>query len=194
MKKVVRSLATVALMFVVATSAAKEPTLNVTPNAEKSISFEMDTNSDQTVVSILDIEGVIIYSEKIGDVATYSKKFNLSNLPDGDYILKVEEVLKETIFEFDIKDSTVLIEDRKENTKPVFRKDGEKVFLNLLNSDMADVNITVYDSENRVVFNETLEDTLLVEKAFNFEQAYKDNYMVVVKNGESTFYEDVLVK
>ena len=194
MKKIVRSIATIALMFVIATSMAKEPTLSVTPNAEKSLVFEMEAPSNQTTVSILDSDGVIIYSEKVADAATYTKKFDLRNLPDGDYILKVEDALKETIFEFDIDNSNVLIADRKENTKPVFKKNGQRVFLNLLNTDKADVRITIYDSENRIVFDETVIGTLLVEKAFNFEKAYSDTYMVVVKNEEDTFYENIAIK
>ena len=194
MKKVVRSIATVALMFVVATSMAKEPTLSVSPHTKKSLIFEMEAPSAQTVISILDIEGVIIYSEKVGDVASYSKKFDLRNLPDGDYVLKVEDTLKETLFELNVDNSNVLIEERRENTKPVFKKNAQKVFLNLLNSDKEDVKITIYDSENRVVFNETVVNAVLVEKAFNFEKAYKDTYMVVVKNGEGSYYESIAVK
>jgi hypothetical protein len=194
MKKVVRSIATVALMFFVATSMAKEPTLSVTPNTEKSLIFKMDAPSEQTVISILDVEGVIIYSEKVGSTAAYSKKFNLRNLPDGDYVLKVEDLLKETIFEFDIDNSNVLIEERKENTKPIFKENGQKVFLNLLNPGKGDVKITIYDSENRIVFDETVVDTLLIEKTLNFEKAYEDTYVVVVKNGENIFYEDIVVK
>lgn len=194
MRKVVRSIATVALMFVVATGMAKEPTLSVTPNTEKSLNFEMDAPSIKTVVSILDIDGVIIYSESVNAVNDYSKKFDLRKLPNGNYILKVEDALKNTIFEFDIDDSNVLIAARKENSKPIFKKNEQKVFLNLLNSNMEDVEITIYDSESRVVFNETVVEMLLVEKAFNFEKAYDDTYVVVVKKGKDTFYEDIVVK
>lgn len=194
MKKVVRSIATVALMFVVATSMAKEPKLSVAQNTEKSLIFELEEPSGQTNVSIQDLEGVIIYSEEVTDAATYLKKFDLRNLPDGSYVLRVEDTSKVTAFEFDINASEVSITERKENTKPVFKKDGQKVFLNLLNSNKEDVKITIYDSENRIVFKETVSDTFLVEKAFNFEKAYEDTYRVVVKNGEDTFYENISVK
>ncbi len=194
MKKIVRSIATVALMFAVATSAAKEPTLIVNPSASKSLVFQMDTTSDETIVSIMDIDGVIIYSEKVSEVDSYTKKFDLRNLPDGDYVLKVEDALKLTIFDFDIENSNVRIVERKENTKPVFKKVGQKVLLNLLNTDKEDVKITIYDSENRMVFNETVVDTFLIEKAFNFESAYEDTYTVIVKNGADTFFEDIVVK
>lgn len=194
MKKIVRSIATVALMFVIATSMAKEPTLSVTPNTEKSLIFEMDTPSEKTIISILDIDGVIIYSEKVTSAATYSKKFDLRNLPDGNYMLSVEDMLKKTTFKFDIDKSNVFIEERKENAKPIFKKNGQMVFLNLLNATKEDVKITIHDSENRLVFNETVADTFLVQKAFNFEKAYEDTYLMIVKNGEDTFYENIIVK
>lgn len=194
MKKIVRSIATVALMFVVATSMAKEPTLTVTPNSEKSLTFKMDAPSEQTIISILDLEGTVIYSNNVVAEAVYSKKFNLTNLPDGDYVLKVEDALKVTTFEFDINNSNVIIEKRKENAKPVFRNIGDKVYLNFLNLEKKDVKVVVYDSNSRVVFKETITDTMLIEKAFNFEKAFADTYMVVVKNGKDTFYENIFVK
>lgn len=194
MKKIVRTIATVALMFVVATSTAKEPTLTVTPNAEKSLTFAMDATSEQTMISIVDLEGAVIYSNKVIAEAAYSKKFNLSNLPDGSYVLKVEGTLKVTTFEFDIYNSKVLIEERKENVKPVFRNIGEKVYLNFLNLEKEEVKVIVYDSNGRAVFKETIADTMLIEKAFNFEKAFADTYTVVVKNGKDTFYENVFIK
>lgn len=194
MKKVVRSIAVVALMFVAATSMAKEPKLSVANTTEKSLIFEMEDPSKQTIISIQDAEGVIIYSENVADVATYLKKFDLRNLPNGDYVLRVEDTLKVTVFEFDINDSKVSIAEKKENVKPVFKKNGQKVFLNLLNSDKEEVKITIYDSVNRVVFKETVSNTFLVEKAFNFEKAYEDTYRVVVTNGVDTYYENISVK
>lgn len=194
MKKVIRSIATVALMFVVATSTANEPTLSVNPKAKKSLVFEMDAPMNATTVTITDIDGVIIFSEKVGNGVSYAKKFDLRKLPDGDYVLKVEDTLKETIFEFDIENANVLIADRKENAKPVFRKNGQKVLLNLLNTKKEDVKITIYDSEGRVVFAETLVDTFVIEKAFNFENAFKDSYTVIVANGKDTFYEGIVIK
>jgi hypothetical protein len=83
---------------------------------------------------------------------------------------------------------------KKETTRPVFRKKGEKIYMNLLNLDLEKVNIKVIDSENRVVFSEVIEGELLIQKAFNFERAFEDNYTVVVKDSEGTYREKLLVK
>ncbi len=78
--------------------------------------------------------------------------------------------------------------------KPYFRKTENKLFMNFFNQEMGDVQIKVIDSENRVVFKETLKDKLVVEKAFNFSIAVKDSYKVIVKDGNATYYEYYVVK
>ena len=77
---------------------------------------------------------------------------------------------------------------------PVFKKKGNTLFLNLLNLDQKNVTIKVVDSEGRVVFIETLKGVLVIEKAFNFENAYENEYTVMVVDNKETFKETVEVK
>ncbi len=77
---------------------------------------------------------------------------------------------------------------------PVFKKKGQIIFLNLLNLDQEKVTIKVYDSEGRVVFKEVIEGDLVVEKAFNFENAFEDDYTIVVIDNNKSFKEVVEVK
>ena len=193
MKKIVRSIAVVALMFVVATGLANEPKLSVTSNAEKSLNFVMDEISEQTSISIFDKQGVIIYSEDLAAAHIYSKKFNVNNLPQGGYFFKVEDDLKETIFAFFVEDSKIVIAEKNVNTKPVFRRKEGKVYLNLLNLDKKDVKIKVLDNNDRVLFEEIISNTSLVEKVFNFENAFDGNYTISVQDKTNSYYEVVVV-
>ncbi|MEM9001728.1 MAG: hypothetical protein AAGB24_15820 [Bacteroidota bacterium] len=77
---------------------------------------------------------------------------------------------------------------------PVFIKKGDKLLMNLLNLDGEKVVIRVFDSEGRLLFSETIKNDLVVEKAFNFEKAYSDNYTVQVIDNKKTFEEKVVVK
>ncbi|MEM1259762.1 MAG: hypothetical protein AAGC45_08395 [Bacteroidota bacterium] len=77
---------------------------------------------------------------------------------------------------------------------PVFKKKGNKLFLNLLNLDQEKVTIKVVDSEGRVVFIETMKGDLVIEKAFNFENAFENKYTVYVVDNNETFKETVEVK
>ncbi|TMM56012.1 hypothetical protein FEE95_15325 [Maribacter algarum] len=194
MKKVVRSIAVVALMFAAATGLAKEPKLSLAPNSEKSLNFEMDTTSEQTIVSIIDTNGEIIYTEKIATGNIYSKKFNLQNLPEGNYFLEVESSMKETIFGFTVNDSKIMIREKKENVKPIFRQKDGRVFLNLLNLQKDAVKIAVMDSEGRSIFQETITDEMLIEKTFNFKNAFEDSYTILVKSKDDIYFEYVTVE
>lgn len=77
---------------------------------------------------------------------------------------------------------------------PVFKKKGGILFLNLLNLDQEKVTIKIVDSEGRIVFRETLKDALVIEKAFNFENAFENEYTVYVVDNDETFKETVEVK
>lgn len=77
---------------------------------------------------------------------------------------------------------------------PVFKRKGQTLLLNLLNLDQEKVAIKVYDSLGRLVFKEVIKGDMVIEKAFNFEKAYADNYTVVVVDNNKTFKEKVEVK
>lgn len=82
----------------------------------------------------------------------------------------------------------------RENHEPFFRKADGKLYINFFNQDLEKVQIKVLDSENRLLYKETLKDQLVVEKAFNFKNASKDNYKVVIMEGNATYYEYFSVK
>ncbi|MEX0315710.1 MAG: hypothetical protein AB3N18_16150 [Allomuricauda sp.] len=77
---------------------------------------------------------------------------------------------------------------------PVFVKKGDKLMVNLLNLSQGRVVLTIYDSQNRLVYNESIKGELVIEKAFNFEKAYEDNYTLIVKDKMGTYKTTVEVK
>lgn len=82
----------------------------------------------------------------------------------------------------------------KVNLDPVFVKKGKKIMMNLLNVSQGKVLLKVYDSENRLVFDEAIDGDIVVEKAFNFEKAFKDEYTIVVVDKFGTYTETVEVR
>lgn len=78
--------------------------------------------------------------------------------------------------------------------EPVFVKKGGKLMMNLLNLSQEKVTVKVYDSQKRLVYNETIDGKVVVEKAFNFEKAFEDKYTVVVVDKLGTYTETMVVK
>ncbi|MBS9462695.1 hypothetical protein LV716_01955 [Flagellimonas sp. HMM57] len=77
---------------------------------------------------------------------------------------------------------------------PVFIKKGDKILMNLLNISQGEVILKVYDSEARLVYSESIEGELVVEKAFNFEKAFEDEYTVVVVDKMGTYKKTIEVR
>ncbi|MEO9511188.1 MAG: hypothetical protein ABJN84_14645 [Flavobacteriaceae bacterium] len=77
---------------------------------------------------------------------------------------------------------------------PVFIKKGEKMFMNLLNLSQGVVVLKVYDSQDRLIYNESIDGKMVVEKAFNFEKAFEDEYTIVVVDKYGTYEETIEVK
>ncbi len=78
--------------------------------------------------------------------------------------------------------------------KRIFRQAGDMVYLNMLNLNGEKVEIKVFDSSNRILFKEVLNNERTVEKAFNFKNAYADRYTVVVRDSEGTYRESIAVR
>jgi len=193
MKKVIRTIAAVALMFATTTIIAKEPKLETIDNS-KTLVFEWDAQLVNTTVKIIDDEGYIIYKEFVSDVENYVKRFDLSFLPEGEYSLTVENSLREVVYDIDVDEQLVKIIGEDEKMKPIYRKEEGRIFLNYLNTDKDQVKITVYDSLGRKLFKETLSDKLLIEKVFNFQDAFEGEYTIVVKKDSETYYETVSIQ
>lgn len=193
MKTNLKFTAMIALMFTTVVGMAREPKLSLISNGEsKSLVVELDTQHDKTFLKIIDEDQNIIFSEKVSETS-YSKKFDLNELESGSYYFEVDDALRTLVYPISVENKKVKILKRIENTKPVFRLKGDRLFLNLLNLEGKDVQIKVFDSNNRTLYKEVIENETVITKAFNFESAYEDQYTVVVKEGENIYYEDIVV-
>ncbi len=195
MKSFIKATAVAAFVFSTALGHAKEPSLILSGGSDsKSLQLSMESPAGETAIRFHDQYGNTIYSEKTGNVAHYGKKFNLSELAGGLYYLEVEDSFKEIVYTLEVTRNFAKILEKEEKLKPIFRKKGNKLFLNLLNLEKADVKIKVLDSDNRLLFEELVTGNQIVEKAINFEKAYDDQYLVVVSKGDDIYYEYLQVK
>jgi len=96
---------------------------------------------------------------------------------------------KKTVAKYEVEKNLM-----KVNLDPVFVKKGQKIMMNLLNVSQGTVLLKVYDSEDRLVFDEAINGDIVVEKAFNFEKAFKDEYTIVVVDKFGTYKKTMEVR
>lgn len=63
---------------------------------------------------------------------------------------------------------------------PTFVRKGEKLVISFLNADLDAVEIRITDSQNNLIFSQEFDGELIVQKAFDFSKAQRDDYKVVV--------------
>ena len=193
MKKVMKFTATLAFMCIAAIGMANEPELYLVPNdGIKSLIFKIEDPSEKTTVSLRD-EQEVFFFEALNERIEYLKKFNLSKLNNGVYTISVEDELKVIRYKVTVSNDSISIGKKVKSPKPVFRIKGDVVYLNLLNLDSKKVIIRVYDGASRLVFSENLTNEIIIEKAFNFENAYEDNYSVIVEDNSAVYSQSISI-
>ncbi len=193
MKKFLKSTVAIALFFATATGMANEPKIILTSeNDSKTLVLEMDSQQVSKII-MMDENARTIYSENIQST-DYIKKFNFKDLAVGTYYFTVENALSSVVYTLDVNSKDVKIANTTKNiTKPIFRKVGDKVYVNLFNADQRKVDIEILDNQRNVVFKESTRGELIVGKAFNFEKAVKGSYTIRVNDGEETYYQNIKI-
>jgi hypothetical protein len=140
-----------------------------------------------------DLDQNIIFYDNVTDT-DYAKKFNLKNLESGTYFLEVENTSQFVTYTLALESKEVKIINKEERFTPVvFGKEGNKVHLNLENSDLSKVEIKIMNENNAKFFGESLASQKNIDKTFNFEKAVKGVYTISVKDGKKVYLQNVSV-
>ncbi|SNR76578.1 Por secretion system C-terminal sorting domain-containing protein [Maribacter sedimenticola] len=193
MKNILKITTVVAFMFATVAGMAREPKLNLlTAGKAKSVVLTMEASSVGVQIKLMDSDLNVIYSEKVSE-GLFSKKLNFKDLADGVYFLSADDNLKNYSYTIVLEKNNVKIVDADEDIKPFFRKTNNMILMNYLNLDKSKMAIKIYDAEGRTVFSQEVIDELIVEKAFNFADAFPGVYVVTVKSAGKTYTEEFVV-
>lgn len=195
MKNYLKITAVIGLIFTTTTTMANEPTIDLENGKDgKSILLKLDSQSADSNIRLTDSEGNILFNENSSG-KNFSKKLNLDKLEDGNYSLKVESELNTLVFNVTIDDANLSVEKSREiNNKPLAFQKDKKVYLNYLNKGLAPLEISIRDKNDNTVYEETREGDLLVKGIYNLNRAPKGEYMLKVKSGNETFFENIVIK
>ena len=195
MKNYLKITAVIGLIFTTTTTMANEPTIDLENGKDgKSILLKLDSQSADSNIRLTDSEGNILFNENSSG-KDFSKKLNLDKLEDGNYSLKVESELNTLVYNVTIDEANLSVEKSREikNKPSAFQKD-KKVYLNYLNKGLEPVEISIRDKNDNTVYEETREGDLLVKGIYNLNRAPKGEYMLMVKYGNETFFENIVIK
>ena len=166
---------------------------NNTPNTDlskaKSLTIETHTwKASSIVVKIRQADGTVILEEtvKTGNL----RKYNLKNLPAGDYVLEMSDKFRITEQSFSIKQEAVqLATDVATTFKPVIANKNNSVDVNLMTQGK-EAFVSIFDTKGETLFEEKCERTS-VHRRYDISRLPAGEYTVFVQLGGRSFTEKV---
>ncbi|HEX9825768.1 MAG TPA: hypothetical protein VGA80_04155 [Flavobacteriaceae bacterium] len=173
---------------------------------EKKVETENSTLSIHNVkqgqqLVIKDYNGIVLYKELIEKSGAYTKGFDLTTLPNGEYYFELDKDIEVQVIPFKVYLNKVEFLKDKETKffKPVIRFKENKVLLSRLSFDNKPLEVKIYyDYDNgfsdyELIHSEKFKDTKIVERVYALDKTKKGNYRVVVKTEGREFTESITI-
>lgn len=154
---------------------------------DQKVSLHLDEKSGPVKVALLDQNGKVLSKTKVRD---YEKSvilpYNLENLPEGNYSLKVSSEDEEMVYDFVSKKSEL------QPVAPSMMAYGKEIGKNALRVtviglDSPGVEVTIREKfSNKLLHSETVSQAQGFTKVYKFENIDTSDIMVEVKNNKGT--------
>lgn len=133
-------------------------------------------------LSIVDQYGLVLYNEAIKQNGDYSKGFDLTTLPDGDYFFELNSEFKIVVRPFNVHSNEVVFDKNLEESiyKPMLRTKDDLVFVSRIAMENTALSYKIYYEDNyELVDAVSFEEFEKVEKVYDFSNSERGTYIFV---------------
>ncbi|QCE41062.1 hypothetical protein [Psychroserpens sp. NJDZ02] len=191
MKKFMKHILALAIVFATLSSNATEHTfLNNEEDGKTILKFGKVNQGDQLTVK--DAFGLILYKEAIIENGQYNKSFDLTALPNGNYIFELDKQNQIRVYPFTVDINVVTFNKEKVSVlnKPKVTSNNNNIYITAQNPEQVNYTIEIfYDSvenTNEKIYSGTFKNTTTMGKKFRLLEDKDEAYKVVVTaNGRS---------
>jgi len=185
-------LVSVALLATVVVNASEKLNVKVAP-ASKMLAIELTEVVDGETISIKDLDGEVLFFEKLSKSSEYSKVFSFSTLPQGLYFVESKEAAKIQVTPVIINESGVAIVENasKTYTAPKVSLDGDILNVKVRNYGKAPVTISIYNELGALLTKTESNTNALVFGSFSTANVEAEKLTVSVTEGDYNFVEEV---
>ncbi len=147
-------------------------------------------------LSIKDGGGIVLYKESIVKKGDYSKGFDLTSLPNGEYYFELDTELEIVIIPFTVVSNQVVFKKEQKSTifKPFVRVKDDMVFVSRVSYEKSPIEYNIYYADNYdLVLSEKVDSQKHVKKIYDFSKAKKGNYLFVFKSNGRRFTKTIKI-
>jgi hypothetical protein len=187
--KTIRTLFLVAVMLTIVTSYANEKAIET---ASKGITlFEFSNVKKGHQYTILDNQGVELFTETIKRNGTFAKRFDFTALNDGSYTIELEKDFEIVVTPFIIQSNNVIFLESKEKIifKPVVRFENNQLLISQLSLDKQPLEIKLYYNGERIFKDQLIGDKILTQ-VIKLSTQERGDYHLSMSFGGRTFIKN----
>ncbi|WP_452227176.1 hypothetical protein [Lacinutrix cladophorae] len=196
MKKLMKNTLVLVVLCTTLLANANAPLSNL--NDAKRTMLTLNDVKEGDELLIKNTHGIILYNELIQNSGKYIKGFDLTALPNGDYIFELNKALEIEVIPFQVSNTIVVFEKDKTKTifKPVIRNNANKVYVSKLSLDQKPLEINVHyeDTEGNefyLIYEETIEKTTNIGRILSLNPEHKGKYEIVIKTEGRTYINNI---
>lgn len=163
-------------------------------SAEKAIVVNLGNVQKENVsIVIANAQGEVLVNETIKDRINFVKRYNMSQLENGEYTMTITKKTVRTVQPFEITQKTLVMTEfeKKEKFLPVVSFDKNKLDVNVLLGNYSNITVTILDNEGRKVSEDKNYVVLDLHKRYDMSKLPNGAYVIEVMAGDETFYQTV---
>lgn len=180
------------LTSVIVSATSNDPYVRVSTISSKTFNFGLLNFDGKINVYIKDTEGEVLFNENYKG-SYYSKNFDFSDMPNGEYFVEIDGQTKITTIPFNVSNHSVNFKNefKKDLFKPVVRRDGNDIYITKLALKNEALQIAIFDENNNLLHIEELKGEINLSRKFNIEMLEKGVYNFVLKTEGRTFKKQI---
>lgn len=185
------------ILFTSVNTYANNDDLSLKVNSVERKTIRLSINQTQDMkVTFYGLNDEILYEKKGHELSGSSKTYDLTDFPDGNYIMKLETDLKSVEYQINIENNKASLStaSNKETFKPVLTKKDGVVTLNLDYTNKAPVEITIFDEFNNQLYTNIYNDSSKLVRKFNIGKALSSKLTFVITSKDQAFNSTIDVR
>lgn len=163
-------------------------------SAEKAIVVNLGNVQKENVsIVIANAQGEVLVNETVKDRINFVKRYNMSQLENGEYTMTITKKTVRTVQPFEITQKTLIMTEfeKKEKFLPVVSFEKNKLDVNVLLGNYSNITVTILDNEGRKVSEDKNYVVLDLHKRYDMSKLPNGAYVIEVMAGDETFYQTV---
>lgn len=193
MKKVIKKSLVLVVLCTTMLSFANEFSIATNDIRDNITNLTLRNVEVGSILWIKDQNGLLVYKELIEKSGNYSKGFDLTALPNGNYSFELEKETEIKIIPFQVKSSVVIFNKKEEKVimKPFVIKKGNFVVISKLSLEENPMEIKIYFENSDLVYSEMMNKGKVFQRKFDFSTSEKGTYKIVTKTEGREFSKTV---